>query len=181
MIRILRFLSLLTLTSLFGGVVAAQANANSSAAAPSQNSLKATAGAGVAIGQGIAFSGFISPRADFLYAQTHVFIDFDGDYVVNVDGVYPLTKLLGVNRFWDIYAGLGFVAGDSQNFGWEWSDDRGTDGDLYFGARVPVGAMFYIPSTPFQVGAEVAPSFLISPVKISYLAGALIGRVVFEF
>ena len=146
-----------------------------------QSTPKATAGVGVAIGQGIAFSGFISPRADYLYAQAHVFIDFEGDYVVNVDGVYPLTKLLGASRFWDIYAGLGFVVGDSQSFGWEWSEDRDTDGDLYFGARVPIGALFYIPRTPLQVGAEIAPSYLVTPVRLGFLSGALIGRVVFEF
>ncbi len=142
---------------------------------------KTTAGAGVAVGQGIAFSGFISPQADYLYAQAHVFVDFDGDYVVNVDGVYPLTKLLGASRFWDIYAGLGFVVGDSQTFGWQWDEGRDTDGDLYFGARIPVGAMFYIPRTPLQVGAEVAPSFLVSPIRLGYFSAALIGRVVFEF
>jgi len=146
-----------------------------------QGAIKATAGAGVAVGQGIAFSGFISPREDFLYAQSHVFIDFDGGYVVNVDGVYPLTKLLGVSQFWDIYAGLGFVVGDSENFGWEFGSSRDTKGDLYFGGRVPVGAMFYIPRTPFQVGAEIAPSYIITPVRLGFLSGALVGRVVFEF
>lgn len=142
-----------------------------------------TFGVGLTAGTTAGITTFFSPVGKEIYSQFSANFNADGDYSLFLDAAYPVSSLFELSRFWDIYVGLGFFAGDLHRFPIRLgrSDVKLAKDELYFGLRVPMGVMYYIPDTPIQVGVEAAPSVVVSPKVIPHLHAAFVSRVVFKF
>jgi hypothetical protein len=139
---------------------------------------------GGAAGVGVAFFGVtgLSVYADVTprnFLQAAVGFSKGGSYAVTADYAFPhhnaLSSLPSLTPYW----GFGGVLLHDESDYWSNYDRKKNRHSEYFGARVPLGLNWVIPSTPIQLAAEIAPSLLFSPSSYGYLQGGFSARILF--
>jgi hypothetical protein len=136
------------------------------------------------IGVGVAFQGAtgLSVYAD---ADSSHFVQaaaawgatgaysFTGDYAFDYPHAFNSAPIL--TPYW----GIGVAAVKPGEEYWipryTYDDHTGTDAGL----RIPLGLNLVIPKTPVQLGVELAPTVIVTPVTYSYLQGGVDARVLF--
>ncbi|MCX6123334.1 MAG: hypothetical protein NTV34_01075 [Proteobacteria bacterium] len=136
------------------------------------------------IGVGVGFSGApgVSVYVDTGYKnflQGGVGFAPLGSYAATGDYAFgyrnAVSSLPSLTHYW----GLGAVVLHDQTNQWPRYAREEDTSTTYVGARIPLGLNFVIPKTPVQLGAELAPSLLLTPATYSYLQGGLSARVLF--
>ena len=138
-----------------------------------------TMGAGISVGTGSGLSLFYQQEGDTSRAyQGLVNFDTDGHFSVHADILFPLV--VESDPHWDATWGLGGIVGNYHRASLKLAGkfDKDAD-DFLFGVRIPFNIVYYIPNTPLQIGAEVAPSFVIADHPYGYIHVALIVRLIF--
>ena len=136
------------------------------------------------VGIGFAFSGLtgLSVYADTNrnnFVQGAIGFDSRGSYEATGDYAFSYRNEILATPNVTPYWGLGGVILHDQSDYWSRFAREGHDSTTYFGARLSLGLNFVIPRTPVQLGAEIAPSLLLTPATYSYLQGRLSARVLF--
>jgi hypothetical protein len=124
---------------------------------------------------GITFKRYLGGRDSFDLGVGFLYgpgARFYADYLRDFARVFANPDL-----FLDLYAGLGgFVGVLSSPCGPGFLNDR-CNGDIYAGARVPLGAEVLFRKAPFTAGLELAPGFAVAPGRAGFLLDfMLIGR-----
>ena len=144
----------------------------------------AAADTGNRVGVGVAFSGGpgVSVYADAGYqnfVQGAIGFAPLGSYAVTGDYAFgyrnAVSNLPSLTPYW----GLGAVMLHDQSNQWPRYAREENTSTTYVGARMPLGLNFVIPKTPVQLGAELAPTLLLTPRTYSYLQGGVSARVLF--
>ncbi|MEI8027352.1 MAG: hypothetical protein WCI18_13470 [Pseudomonadota bacterium] len=136
------------------------------------------------VGVGVAFSGLTgismyaeTDRSNFI--QGAIGFEPYGSYEATGDYAFTHRNAFSANPNVTPYWGIGGIVLHDRNDYWTRYQREGYDSTTYFGARIALGVNFVIPRTPVQLGAEVAPSLLLTPATYSYLQGRLSARVLF--
>ncbi len=103
----------------------------------------------------------------------------DSDFAATGDYCFDYPNALNGAPTVTPYWGGGVALFHDENDLYNAYDDDEFDGDTFVGGRIPLGLNFVIPKTPVQLGAEVAPTLLLTPITYSYLQGDLHVRVLF--
>lgn len=103
----------------------------------------------------------------------------DRDFAATADYCFDYPNALNGAPTVTPYWGGGAALFHDENDLYNAYDDDEFDGDTFVGGRIPLGLNFVIPKTPVQLGAEVAPTLLLTPLTYSYLQGDLHVRVLF--
>jgi hypothetical protein len=133
---------------------------------------------------GIAFFGVtgLSVYADVTqrnFLQAAIGFSRGGSYALTADYAFAyndaISSLPSITPYWGVG---GILLHDQSDY---WADYAPKDNRTseYFGARIPFGLNWVIPSTPVQLAAEIAPSLLFSPSSYGYLQGGFSARILF--
>lgn len=149
----------------------------------SSNSSPAPSSGGKA-GVGVASFGVtgLSVYADVSehnFLQAAIGFSKGGSYAVTADYAFPfhnaLSSLPSITPYW----GFGAILLHDQSDYWSDYGRNANRTPEYFGARIPLGINWVIPSTPIQLTAEIAPSLLFSPSSYGYVQSGFGVRVLF--
>lgn len=148
----------------------------------SAQTLEKRADSGRKVGVGIAFIG---PMGLSLYGdvdsdnfvQGAVAFGEDADFAATADYAFAYRHAIEAAPSITPYWGVGAIGiqDDRDNSRFD-VDERD---ETYVGGRIPLGANWVIPSTPIQLGAEIAPTLLVAPATYAYVQGGMNIRVLF--
>jgi hypothetical protein len=116
-------------------------------------------GLGVSLGANSGLSGYFGVSSGGFIQSVIAVNRYDG-YAFSVD--YAFRNQAFNSSKLDFYYGIGGVFGHSPYY-WSIRDRGSWDKQDYFGLRVPIGLLFWIPSTPIQIAPEIAPTVIFAP------------------
>jgi hypothetical protein len=132
-------------------------------------------GIGVSLGANSGLSGYFGVSHGSFIQSVVAMNRYDG-YALSVD--YAFRDVAFNSSMLDLYYGIGGVIGHSAYY-WSIRDrDRWASQD-YFGLRIPLGLLFWIPNTPIQIAPEIAPTVVFGPSTFVTIDPSLALRLVF--
>jgi hypothetical protein len=135
---------------------------------------------GVGIGLiGVPALSVFAKTAETRHLQGGLTFGDDADFAATADYCFDYPRVLSGAPTVTPYWGGGAIMVHDVNDRYFAYDDDEFNSDTFVGGRIPLGLNFVIPRTPVQLGAEVAPTLLLTPISYSYLQGDLHVRVLF--
>jgi hypothetical protein len=102
-----------------------------------------------------------------------------GNVGATVDHAFSYQEAFSDAPILTPYWGLGVVSLFDRGHYWVSDKESNENSTTYIGGRIPLGVHFVIPRTPLQIGAEVAPTLLLTPVTYAFVQGGMNLRVLF--
>ncbi len=144
----------------------------------SQSAFSDTVGGGISLGTGSGLSFFYQPTDSERAYQALLNLNTDGDFSLHADMLFPLV--IESDPHWDAYWGVGALVGNYRKATIKLGGDLDDEDNVYVGGRIPFNIVYYIPNTPLQVGAELAPTIVVSSNTYGYLHAAVMVRLIFK-